>query len=85
MSLTPIERIPTGRVPSERHAPGDEPLVISCDSCVMRATSACEDCVVTFICDRHARDAVVVDVEELRAMRLMADAGLVPRLRLQLR
>ncbi|HEX2700296.1 MAG TPA: hypothetical protein VHM89_08865 [Acidimicrobiales bacterium] len=56
-------------------------LSISCDDCVARHTDACGDCVVTFICDRDPDDAVIIDVEEERAVRLLAQAGLVPALR----
>lgn len=55
--------------------------IIDCDTCVMQHTTACDDCVVTFLCERDRSDAVVIDIEDLRAMRLLADAGLVPRLR----
>jgi hypothetical protein len=55
--------------------------IISCDDCVMQGTSTCEDCVVTFICNREEGDAVVIDVGEARAVRLLGDAGLVPHLR----
>ena len=54
---------------------------IDCRTCVMRDTVACDDCVVTFICSRGPDDAVVVDVDEWKAVRLLQDAGLVPRLR----
>jgi hypothetical protein len=54
---------------------------IDCRTCVMQDTSACDDCVVTFICSRSADDAVVVDVDEWKAVRLLQDAGLVPKLR----
>lgn len=57
------------------------PLVIDCEQCVMQHTEACADCVVTFICSREPGDAVVVDVEEFRALRLLSDSGLVPELR----
>lgn len=60
----------------------DEPLTISCDDCVARATDACRDCIVTFLCERDVDDALVIDVDEARAMRSLADAGLVPHLRL---
>lgn len=60
---------------------GCEPLRIDCDECVMQHTSACADCVVTFICSREPDEAVVVDVSEVRALRLLSNAGLVPRLR----
>jgi hypothetical protein len=36
---------------------------------------------VTFLLGRSADDAIVIDVAEARAVRLLADAGLVPRLR----
>jgi hypothetical protein len=37
--------------------------------------------VVTFICSRQPGEAVVVDVAEARAIRLLSSAGLLPRLR----
>ncbi len=58
-------------------------MEISCDDCVMQHTPACDECVVTFICGREPGDAVVLDVAEMRAVRLLGDAGLVPHLRLQ--
>jgi hypothetical protein len=56
-------------------------FTISCEDCTMRATPACDDCVVTFLCDREPDDAVTIDLAEERAVRLLADVGLVPRLR----
>ncbi|MCZ7526451.1 MAG: hypothetical protein M5U14_08805 [Acidimicrobiia bacterium] len=56
-------------------------LRIDCGECVMEGTGACDDCVVTFIVDRDPGDAVVIDAAEERAVRLLAHAGLVPRLR----
>lgn len=61
--------------------PTPEPLTISCTDCALQHTAACDDCVVTFICNREPDDAVVVDVTELRALRALGDGGLVPRLR----
>lgn len=58
-----------------------DPLVIDCDDCIGPSMGACDDCVVTFLCGREADDAVVIDVNEARALRLLADADLVPRLR----
>jgi len=54
---------------------------IDCDQCVMQHTDACADCVVTFICSREPGDALVVDVGEYRALRLLSESGLVPELR----
>ena len=51
-------------------------LTISCDDCAMRQTVACDDCVVTFLCEREPDEAVVIDVEEARAMRVLEHAGL---------
>lgn len=59
----------------------DVPVVIDCDDCIGPSIGACDDCVVTFLCDREPGDAVVIDVAELRAMRLLAEADLVPSLR----
>ena len=56
-------------------------LTIDCDQCVMRNTGACDDCVVSFVVDREPGEALVIDVEEERAVRMLARAGLVPRLR----
>lgn len=56
-------------------------LTISCDECVMRATPACDGCVVTFICEREPDDAIIIDAAEERALRLLGRSGLVPPLR----
>ena len=47
----------------------------------MRDTPTCDDCVVTFLCDRDPTDAILLDLSEVRALRRLADAGLAPRLR----
>jgi hypothetical protein len=57
-------------------------LTIDCADCLLEATSACDDCVVTFLCEREPEEAVVLDVGEARAVRLLGQAGLVPGLRL---
>ena len=56
-------------------------LSISCGDCVMEGTAACDDCVVTFLCGREPGEAVVIDVEEIRALRLLQQGGLAPALR----
>ena len=58
-----------------------EPLTIDCETCTMQHTHACDDCVVTFICSREPDEAVIIPVDELRALRLLSEAGLVPHLR----
>jgi hypothetical protein len=55
-------------------------LIISCDSCCMRATATCADCVVTHVLDR-ATESVTFDDEEMRVVRLLVRAGMVPTLR----
>ena len=47
----------------------------------MEGTWACADCVVTFLCDREQGDAIVIDVAEIRALRLLEEGGLAPALR----
>lgn len=56
-------------------------LTIDCDRCTMRLSDACKDCVVSFLLDRRPDDAVVIDAEEARALRLLERAGLAPSLR----
>lgn len=58
-----------------------EALSISCDECVLQGTSACGDCVVSFLLEHDPGEAVVIDAEEARAVRLLQRAGLVPELR----
>lgn len=54
-------------------------MLIDCDSCAMRDL-ACDDCVVTVLLQQA--DRVDVDDRERRALAVLADSGLVPRLRL---
>ena len=63
----------------------NQALTIDCRDCVMTGTEVCDDCVVTFIVKRDPGDAVVVDVDEERALRSLSEVGLVPRLRHQTR
>jgi hypothetical protein len=61
--------------------PADGVLRISCTDCVAHHTDACADCVVTFLCEREADDAIVIEVAEARALRLLERGGLAPALR----
>ena len=54
---------------------------IDCDECVMQGTEVCDDCVVTYLTRRERDEAIVLDLDEERALRRLAGAGLVPGLR----
>lgn len=53
---------------------------IDCADCAMQNTEACDDCIVTYLLDRPA-GAVVLDIDEERAIRTLQDGGLAPRSR----
>ncbi len=74
----------TTTTPSDTTSSKTEPeggLTIDCDCCTLRDTTACDDCVVSFLLGREPDDAVVIDADEARAMRMLERAGLVPTLR----
>ncbi|MBM3676061.1 MAG: hypothetical protein FJW88_14185 [Actinobacteria bacterium] len=54
---------------------------VDCDDCVMQGTAACDDCVVSFVVERRPGTALVIDLAEEAAVRMLAGAGLVPELR----
>ena len=56
-------------------------LIISCDTCCMRATATCADCVVTHVLSPAEPQSVSFDDEEMRVVRLLVRAGMVPTLR----
>jgi len=55
-------------------------MLIDCDSCAARGIG-CGDCVVSVILGGPP-DGVELDEVECRALAVLADAGMVPRLRL---
>ena len=64
----------------------DRSLSISCDDCSMQCSSACADCVVTFllrddndVATEH--DTLVLNLEQARVVRMFGAAGLVPDLK----
>ena len=63
----------------------DRSLSISCDDCAMQCTSACVDCVVTYLLSDNAvepeHDTLVLNLEQARVVRLFSSAGLVPELK----
>jgi hypothetical protein len=75
-------RIPVDSGSFEQSEPVD-PLVIDCDTCVMQESDACADCVVSFLLDHETVEstAVVLHLDEIRALKALGDAGLVPTLR----
>lgn len=74
------ERDPTSAIGMIR-APQPEGFTIDCADCVHQHSSVCDDCVVTFLVDRQPEDAIVVDADEARVVRLLGQAGLVPGIR----
>ena len=58
-----------------------EAFTIDCVDCMHQHSPVCDDCVVSFIVGRQPDDAVVVDADEARAVRLLEQAGLVPGVR----
>lgn len=61
--------------------PNTTSLIISCDTCCMRATATCADCVVTHVLSPAAFESVALDDEEMRVVRLLVRAGMMPTLR----
>ncbi len=70
---------PPSRVRSGSPA-AEPPLVIDCDRCAVRGLG-CGDCVVTVLLGGPPY-GVELDDEEHRAIEVLADAGLVPPLRM---
>lgn len=54
-------------------------MIIDCDQCAMQDTSACDDCVVTFLL---VDGPLELADEEAAALENLAGEDLVPRLRL---
>lgn len=53
-------------------------LTIDCGCCALQGTAACRGCLVSFVLDREPGDAVIIDVDEARALRVLTRAGLIP-------
>jgi hypothetical protein len=61
-------------------------MLISCDTCAMQHTDHCRDCVVTALADPQPRQGgLVIDADEERALRALADAGLIPEIQMRRR
>lgn len=57
-------------------------MLIDCDDCVMQHTTACDDCIVTVLLETGAPRRLELDDQESEAVANLAEAGLVPELRL---
>ncbi|MGW5052470.1 hypothetical protein [Actinokineospora sp. NPDC004072] len=55
-------------------------MVIDCDRCAVRAADTCRDCVISVLLG--APPTVEFDPCERAAIDALADAGMIPRLRL---
>jgi len=73
--------VPLPGLKSDRAVVASEAFTIDCADCMHQGTDVCDDCVVSFIVGRQPEDAVVVDAEEARAVRMLEQAGLVPGVR----
>jgi len=58
--------------------PIDESITIDCDQCAAQYTDACDDCLVSYVISREPGRPVEFEGEEANAVRLLAEAGLVP-------
>jgi hypothetical protein len=78
---TPSGRLESDGSPSDRREPAitdpDGTVVIDCDDCAVRGPG-CQDCVVSVLLG--VPDTLLMD--ERRALEVLADVGLAPRLRL---
>lgn len=83
--VVPLPLSRSMQAPSALHGvaggPGDGSFTIDCADCAHRGTPVCDDCIVSFIVGRAPEDALVVDADEARAVRLLQRAGLVPGVR----
>ncbi len=59
-------------------------MLIDCDRCVGRHSDACRDCVVTHLLHGWV-GRIEVGERQAEALEVLADHGLVPRLRLHRR
>ncbi len=57
-------------------------MLIDCNECVMQNTDTCQGCIVTLLLDDPSGHRIDLDDVESRALGNLADAGLVPKLRL---
>jgi hypothetical protein len=56
-------------------------VLIDCNECVMQHTPTCHDCVVSHLLG-ELLSPIEVDPEQAAALEVLAEAGLVPTLRM---
>lgn len=61
----------------------EDDVLIDCDRCAMQGTAHCRECVVSCLLDPEPGGGVIVDIEEERALRELARAGLVGEIRMR--
>ena len=69
-----IGRHPSSRPLNVSLVPAPSGVSISCADCQFQGTSACQDCIVTFVCG----SIVQLGTEEARALRSLQEVGLLP-------
>ncbi len=69
-----VRRHPSARVAVNSLAPAPAAVVISCSDCSRQNSTACVDCVVTFMCGSF----VNLGPDEAHALVLFQSVGLVP-------
>ncbi len=80
----PKQQFESPSAPRPSAPPSSQPvsLSISCGDCSMRGTSACDDCVVTLLCDGpSALRRVELTHDEVATVDVFARVGLAPRSR----
>lgn len=58
-----------------------ESLIVDCGQCVVRSAAACQDCFVTVLLGAPPEEQAF-DADEVSAISALAEAGMVPPLRL---
>jgi hypothetical protein len=77
-----VTTIPDGAYPGrDGERGGDDVLRIDCAECELEGTTACLDCVVTFIVGLEPGVPLEVRPAEVITLRALAEGGLAPALR----
>lgn len=76
----PLPSVGLTKAPAPAGREGERDMLIDCDGCAVRGL-ACGDCVVTVLLGSPP-EGIALDDAETRALAVLADGGLVPRLQL---